>query len=293
MTKIVCFGEVLWDVFADGKQIGGAPLNVAYRLKTFENDVSIISAIGNDELGKGILDFLKKNNIDSSNIQVLSNFETGKVTVKLNKQGSATYNIDYPKAWDKIRLTNKILEDTSTARVFIYGSLVTRDEVSKNTLHELLKVANYKVFDVNLRAPFYKLEKVIELMHKADFIKLNDDELLEIASAMQSTSKDLLVNLHFVANTTKTKHLCVTRGAKGAVLLYDNQLYFNDGYKIEVADTVGSGDSFLASLIQKLIHQNKPQEALDFACAIGALVASNKGANPIIHLIELKKLLKN
>jgi fructokinase len=293
MSKIVCFGEVLWDVFPDGKQIGGAPLNVAYRLKTFQNEVCIISAIGNDDLGKEILDFLKKNNIDSSNIQVLSNFETGKVTVKLNKQGSATYSIDYPKAWDKIRLTIKVLEEISTARVFIYGSLVTRDEVSKNTLHKLLKVAKYKVFDVNLRAPFYKLKEVVALMHKADFIKLNDDELQEIASAMQSTSKDLLTNLHYVADATKTKHLCVTKGAKGAVLLYDNQLYFNDGYKIEVADTVGSGDSFLASLIHKLIHQNKPQEALDFACAIGALVASNKGANPVINPIELKNLLKN
>ena len=293
MSKIVCFGEVLWDVFPDGKQIGGAPLNVAYRLKTFHNKVCIISAIGNDELGKGILDFFKKNDIDSSNIQVLSNFETGKVTVKLYKQGSATYSINYPKAWDKIRITTKVLEEISTARVFIYGSLVTRDEVSKNTLHKLLKVAKYKVFDVNLRAPFYKLKEVVALMHKADFIKLNDDELQEIASAMQSTSKDLLTNLHYVADATKTKHLCVTKGAKGAVLLYDNQLYFNDGYKIEVADTVGSGDSFLASLIHKLIHQNKPQEALDFACAIGALVASNKGANPVINPIELKNLLKN
>jgi fructokinase len=292
MINVVCFGEVLWDVFPKHKKIGGAPLNVATRLSAFCNNVAIISAIGNDNLGKQILTYLKDNNINVSHIQVLDAYKTGKVAVLLNEKGHATYKIEYPKAWDKIDYLNTSKDIVKSSDAFVFGSLVTRDPVSKKSLFQYLENAKYKIFDVNLRPPHYQKDVLVELMQKANFIKFNDDELYEISFYLGSTYKNLEQNILFIAEKTKTKHICVTKGEHGAVLLYDNQFFYNSGYKITVSDTVGSGDSFLASLIHKLLIKTNPQKAVDFACAVGALVAQSKGANPKITEQEIKDFIQ-
>lgn len=289
MTSFVCFGEVLWDVFLDDKKIGGAPLNVATRLASFGNEVSMISAVGNDDLGKGILNFCEENKVSTKHIQVSDNFDTGTVIVTLNEKGNASYEIVHPKAWDKISLLDNQIQLVSNADVFVFGSLVTRDEMSRNTLYQLVDKANYKVFDVNLRPPFYTKDILIDFMHKADFIKLNDEELYFVAELLDSPYHNLEQNIRFIAKETETNHICVTKGSFGAVLLYDNQLYYNSGYLVKVADTVGAGDSFLATLIHHLQQNKNPQEAINFACAVGALVASEKGANP---KISTKKIIE-
>jgi fructokinase len=159
-------------------------------------------------------------------------------------------------------------------------------------LFQYLENAKYKIFDVNLRPPHYQKDVLVELMQKANFIKFNDDELYEISFYLGSTYKNLEQNILFIAEKTKTKHICVTKGEHGAVLLYDNQFFYNSGYKITVSDTVGSGDSFLASLIHKLLIKTNPQKAVDFACAVGALVAQSKGANPKITEQEIKDFIQ-
>lgn len=287
MSKIVCFGEVLWDVFPAHKKIGGAPLNVAFRLKSFKNEVAVISAVGNDDLGKLILDYLQEHQINTEHVQVLNDFETGEVSVTLSNKGAATYKIEHPKAWDKIAFTEKASDLVKQADAFVFGSLSTRDEVSKKTLYKLLEFSDYKIFDINLRPPFYDKDLLIELMQKADFIKLNDDELYEVSAFMGSKFNNLEQNLQFISKETNTKHICVTKGEHGAVLFYNDQLFYNSGFKIDVADTVGSGDSFLGSLISKLTNGEPPQKAIDFACAVGALVAHNEGANPKISSEEI------
>jgi fructokinase len=287
MSKIVCFGEVLWDVFPAHKKIGGAPLNVAFRLKSFKNEVAVISAVGNDDLGKLILDYLQEHQINTEHVQVLNDFETGEVSVTLSNKGAATYKIEHPKAWDKIAFIEKASDLVKQADAFVFGSLSTRDEVSKKTLYKLLEFSDYKIFDINLRPPFYDKDLLIELMQKADFIKLNDDELYEVSAFMGSKFNNLEQNLQFISKETNTKHICVTKGEHGAVLFYNDQLFYNSGFKIDVADTVGSGDSFLGSLISKLTNGEPPQKAIDFACAVGALVAHNEGANPKISSEEI------
>lgn len=287
MSKIVCFGEVLWDVFPTHKKIGGAPLNVAIRLQSLKNEVAMISAVGKDDLAKPILKLANDLKINTEAISILDDFNTGEVTVTLDKKGAATYKIEHPKAWDKIPFTKAQENLVKQADAFVFGSLITRDNVSKNTLYQLLEVANYAIFDVNLRAPFYTKEILVALMQKANFIKFNDDELYEISAFLGSKHHNLEQNIHFIAAKTNTKHICVTKGEHGAVLLYENELFYNSGYKIKVKDTVGSGDSFLASLISKLINGTPPQLAIDFACAVGALVAQNEGANPIITEKEI------
>lgn len=289
--KAVAYGEVLWDVFANEKKIGGAPLNVALRMKTLGCEVAMISCVGKDEDGKAIIDQVKSLGLETNAIMQTENFATGLVNVTLNERGSASYEISYPSAWDKIVLNDSAKNLAANADVLIYGSLVCRDEVSRQSLEELLQTNAYKVFDVNLRKPHYSYEILEQLMHSANFIKFNDEELLEIAAAMQSPFVSLEDNMHFIAEKTKVTAMCVTKGKHGALLMWEGQLYENGGYPVEVADTVGAGDSFLAALITSLLTGKAPQTAIDFACAVGALVAEAPGANPEISNSKIENLM--
>lgn len=287
----VCFGEVLWDVFPSHKKIGGAPLNVALRMKALGVDSNIISRVGSDEDGAEILSYINNQNVSSDSIQVGEDYKTGVVNVMVNEKGNASYDILYPSSWDKITLTKEMIEKVSESDVFIFGSLICRDEISRSTLYALLDKAKYKVFDANLRAPYYTTEVLLELMSKADFIKLNDEELWEISRKLESPYNSFEQNIKFIAEKTNTKQVCVTKGAFGAVLYCNDKFYYNSGYFIKVVDTVGAGDSFLATLIVRLLKGKSPQKSLNYACAVGALVAGQEGANPKISDAEIKKYM--
>jgi fructokinase len=280
--KAVCFGEILFDVFLQHKKIGGAPLNVTSRLKSFGVNSTIISAVGNDDNGKELIGYFDNLGIPTNSIQVKENYPTGVVNVRLNEKGNASYDITYPSAWDKIRLSIEDSELVKSADIFIFGSLASRDESTKKTLIQLLKVAKHKIFDVNLRKPHYTEDTLIEFMNEADFIKLNDEELYEVSRFMGSNFNSLEQNIEFISKQTNTNSICVTLGSHGAVLFIDGKYYHNCGYYVNVVDTVGSGDSFLATLIYKLFSNASPQEAINCACAVGAIVAKNEGANPVI-----------
>ncbi len=287
MSTITCFGEILWDIFPTHKKIGGAPLNVALRLQSFGIDTKIISRIGNDKEGKDSLKHIRDQGISSATIQIDSYLKTGSVNVILDDTGSASYIIRQPVAWDKIELTDNAISTVKSSDAFIFGSLACRDEVSKNTLLSLLPFATFKVFDVNLRSPFYTMDLLLDLMNKADFIKCNDDELIEICLALNFKSDSIAEQIQFLSKKTQTKQICVTLGKDGALLLYKGKIYNQKGYPVKVIDTVGAGDSFLAALISKLIHSTSPSEALNFACAVGALVAGKEGANPKLMTSEI------
>lgn len=287
----VCFGEVLWDIFPTHKKIGGAPLNVALRMNSFGVETTMISRVGADENGEDILSFLSSQEIITDLIQVTKEYKTGAVHVMINEKGNASYDILYPSAWDKIVETEIMDKVLSEADVFVFGSLASRDEVSRETLNSLLDKAKYKLFDANLRAPYYTTEVLIELMSKADFIKLNDEELWKISRELESPYNSFEQNIKFIAEKTNTKQVCVTKGEFGAVLYYNNKFYYNSGYFIKVVDTVGAGDSFLATLIVRLLRGKSPQKSLNYACAVGALVAGQEGANPQLSDMEIKKYM--
>ncbi len=289
--NIVCFGEVLWDVFPTHKKIGGAPLNVAIRLQSLGNNGKMASSIGDDENGHKLLDFIKEHGINTDHISINSQFKTGKVKVMVNSKGSASYDIKFPRAWDKISMSEPLKNSVKSADAFIYGSLVARDELSKATLYELLEVSTYNIFDLNLRAPYYTKDVLVKLMERADFIKFNDDELFEVSKSLHSKYNSLEQNIQFISKKTNTKNICVTKGSHGAVLFYEGNYYYNSGYLIKVIDTVGAGDSFLASLMSQLLNGNSPQKSIDFACAVGALVAQCEGANPEISREEIDKFI--
>ena len=289
--KAVCFGEILYDVFPNKERIGGAPLNVASRLSSMGIDTEMISSIGVDVKGYELLSYLNSRNIETGNILKNEQYDTGIVNVSLSANGSATYKIKYPSAWDKIELKDGMVESVRNTDVFIFGSLVCRDEISRSTLFELIPKAKFRVLDFNLRPPHYSKELLTALMAHAEFIKFNDDELFEIAGLLGSKYNSLEQNLLFIADKSNAMSICVTKGRHGAVLLQDKKLYYNSGYKVKVKDTVGAGDSFLATLIAKLLQGEEPQQSLDQACAMGALVAGEEGANPDIIEKTLKSFI--
>ncbi|WP_373057612.1 carbohydrate kinase [Zunongwangia sp. H14] len=289
--KAVCFGEILWDVFPDEERIGGAPLNVASRLSSFGIHTKMLSKIGKDERGQKLLTYLKNNNVDTKHVSEDENLSTGIVQVSLSPSGSASYEINYPSAWDKINISKEMKQSVKEADAFIFGSLVCRDEVSRSTLFALLPLAKYKILDINLRPPHYRKEILLKLMQLADFIKFNDEELFEIAALLGSKYNSLEQNLNFIAEKFLASSICVTKGSYGAVFMNNGNLFYNSGFKIKVKDTVGAGDSFLATLIAKLLQGKKEQEALNYACALGALVAAKEGANPEISDEEIENFI--
>ena len=291
MSKIVCFGEVLWDVFPDKKRIGGAPLNVAIRCKSFGNDVALISSVGNDADGESLLSFIKENEINTNEIQINNMYETSHVDITIDKKGSASYTIKQPCAWDFIKFQESSKTLVKQSDVFVFGSLVARSQTSKETLFQLLEFGKFKVFDVNLRPPHYDMEVLNQFMNASDMIKFNDEELSEICSHLGLDSDNIEHQIKFISDQTHTNIICVTKGHKGAVLYINNDFYNCKGYMINVKDTVGAGDSFLATLIHHLQNKFTPQKCIDMACAVGALVASKEGANPKISALEIKNLM--
>ncbi|MBW8190597.1 carbohydrate kinase [Neiella marina] len=288
---ISCFGEVLWDVFPDERRVGGAPLNVCLRLNALGLPAKIISSVGRDALGAELLDFIKGRGVATDLVLQHPTKATSEVRVTLDSKGSASYQIVEDTAWDNVAPSDALLAAVSSADAFVFGSLVGRADCSYNTLQQMLKVANFKIFDVNLRAPHYTIEKLISLMEQADFIKLNDEELLEIAAHLGSPFHGLDQHLEFVAERTNTRFLCVTQGAHGAILKLDDQYAYHAGYHVKVADTVGAGDNFLGALIYQLCTHDKPQQMLNFACAVGSMVAQRAGATPELSLADIEHFI--
>jgi fructokinase len=276
---LISFGEILWDLLPTGTQAGGAPMNVALRAQSLGMQTKIISKTGQDKMGKDILDFIAERGTGTLLIQQSKEWPTGVVNVELDDEGVATYDIVYPSAWDKIDLETKALEEVQKADAFVFGTLATRDEHSKTTLLQLLEKAPWKVFDINLRPPHYNISLIVDLAKKSNLLKLNDEELLILAHELGSTSEAIEENIHFLSRELHCTSICITKGAKGAVLFTEDQFYSHPGFKVKVADTVGAGDSFLATLVYHLLHNSPHQKAIEMACAMGSLVASKHGAN--------------
>ena len=277
MNNILCFGEILWDAFGDEKVAGGAPMNVARHLVQQGANVSFASRVGNDGSGDGLVDFLKGNGLYSNLIQEDATLPTCEVTVHLDEGGHATYIIPQPVSWDNIQPDSKLDEAARQASAIVYGSLACRDTTTRDILLNLLaETTALKVFDVNLRTPHYMLSTIETLAVKADVIKMNDDEATLLIPGNTGLKETIIeFQKKYAAQT-----ICVTRGGDGAIVWHDNEFYEHPGYKVQVVDTVGAGDSFLATFINGLLKKRPMPEILDKACAVGAFVAGSRGANP-------------
>ncbi|MGE9311892.1 carbohydrate kinase family protein [Niabella sp. CJ426] len=284
----ICFGEILWDILPQEKVPGGAPMNVCYHLNQLGQAAAIISKTGKDENGKGLLEFLEQHQVDISLVQKDEQHATGTV-IATQKGNEMEYDIVQPVAWDFIDVTEQLLKKVSQASYFVCGSLAARSQHSRNTLYRLLEAANTKVIDINLRPPHYQKDTLDHLLKQADILKLNDHELALIAGWYISET-EFEKQVAFLSDHFSIPTIIITKGANGAALYYNNTFYYHNGYKVTVADTIGSGDAFLAGFLSKHIENNQPETSLDFACKLGAFVASQKGACPPYDVREVEEV---
>ncbi len=269
------------DIFSDHRVAGGAPLNVAFHSNNFGVNPQLISALGADELGDELKAFLKLNDISDDLIHTNFTFPTGTVKVTIDSENQASYKITEPVAWDFLYAGKKAKQAVSTANYLLFGSLACRSENNCSSLFQLTGKAQKCVFDVNLRPPYVRRPIIQRLLTEADIVKMNDEELVEITT-WYGGEGDLRAQMHFISRVCSIETLVVTAGTDGAYCLHDGQLFQTDTYRVEVQDTVGCGDSFLAAFLFKTSQQAPWQDCLTFACATGALVATKKGGTPFI-----------
>ena len=288
-AAIVCFGEVLWDVFPEEKKPGGAPLNVAVHLTKFNYAPMLVSSIGYDKPGNDLLHFINEQGLDSHYIQHDKMYPTGVVNVELDLSGNANYDIVYPSAWDYTEYPSTLVADYN----LIFGSLGSRNITARQTLLKLIEQANFAIFDVNFRAPHYTRELIELLLNKSQIVKLNDEEIEIISAWYGKKGATLESQCEFLKQKYALDQVIVTLGSKGAAIYKEESIYRHPGYKVSVKDTVGSGDSFLASYLAHFLKGASIEESLDMACATGAFVATQIGAVPEYQITDIMKIRKN
>jgi fructokinase len=277
--RVICFGEVLWDILPDGAVPGGAPMNVTYHLHKQGKNPALITRIGDDEKGKQLKEIFSAFGVCTDYFQTDDQYETGKVFAFPNEHNEVVYEIVKPVAYDFIEWNNAYEKLAGEAEYFVFGSLAARSVTSSETLHKLLEIAKIKVLDINLRAPHYEKEVLESLMGRTDFLKLNLVELNLITSwYSEFTAVSDMVRV--LSERFGIPDIVVTMGGDGAYLFRDGHEFFHPGFPVQVRDTVGSGDAFLAGLLSKLMEGEKPEDALEYANGLGALIATKTGACP-------------
>jgi fructokinase len=292
-TEFYTFGEILWDCLPSGRHAGGAPFNVAAHLAQLGVSVSLLSAVGQDSLGDGILEVAKDKGVNVEFVgRARIGLPTGTVIATVDAMGNATYELVQPVAWDEIIVSPEALESVAKAGAFIFGSLATRSPYNLDQLDRLLTVKGpLKFFDVNLRPPFADPKRIVELATRADVIKLNHDEVGQLASWLRTgeATPNPPGNADAVAEAcaalsqaTNTPRICVTMAAAGAALWDRGNLVSAPAPKIVVKDTVGAGDAFMAGLMVGLTRGVDAKTVVETACRLGAIVASHDGATPLL-----------
>ncbi len=277
---IVCFGEVLWDIFPTGERAGGAPFNVAYNSFRMGTEVCMLSKIGKDKLGERLIEQIKDWNISTDLIQVDEIHPTGTVLANFDENGEAHYDIVRNVAWDFIEILPEHKEVIQNADAFVFGSLAARSETSRKTLFQLLEWAKFKVFDVNFRPPFVDFNLIKKLLHKTDLVKMNKAELRKIIDDLGEEYVDEETSAKHIQKYFGIHEVILTKGSKGARYFIGDKNYTFTAIPIEIADTVGSGDSFLAGFLHKRIQGKSPEEIMKQAVSLGAFITSKSGACP-------------
>jgi fructokinase len=285
---IVCFGEVLWDVYPEGKKLGGAPFNVAAHATQLGLKAQMISRVGKDALGEEIIKAIKSQGISPGYTVVDKHHDTGVVDVLLDQQGKPTYNIKQPAAWDFIVANRDNITLVQEAEAFVFGSLACRSATSRNSLFELAKLSRRNICDLNIRLNYYNEDLITALLQITNILKINDEE----AHLLQSLYGLPEENFYEALSQKFDLDLIIqTLGANGAEAYHNGKVIRCPGVKIDVVDTVGSGDSFLAAFIRQFLAGEDLESCLRFATATGALIATRRGAIPEINEQEVRVMM--
>ena len=278
---VVGIGEMLWDVFPEGKKLGGAPLNFSHHCGQLGASAHPVSAVGADADGAEIRQILASKNLPDAQVQTDTAHPTGRVNVTL-QNGKPTYEILAEVAWDYIRFDQNLRDLASRADVVCFGSLAQRSPVSCATIQAFLKAMRpqaLRIFDVNLRQNFYSKEILETSLRHANIFKLSDEELPTLARFFDLTGQ-VLNQLQALRGMFDLRLVAYTRGGEGSLLVTANETSDHPGIPTEVVDTVGAGDSFTATLCMGLLQNLPLAEINRRACQVASFVCSQSGATP-------------
>ena len=282
---VVGLGEALWDVLPEGKKLVGAPANFAYHAGQFlgSDNTIAISALGEDKLAEETIEALKEHNLNYLMPRVP--YPTGTVQVQLDEQGIPTYDIKENVAWDNIPFTPEIEEIAANCRAVCFGSLAQRNVVSRENIHRFLDLTPQdcvKIFDINLRQQFYSKEIIQESMRRCNILKINDEELVLIGRMFGYPGLDIENKCWLILGKYNLDMLVLTCGTNGSYVFTPGQMSFQETPKVQVADTVGAGDSFTGSFCAAILSGKPVPEAHRLAVEVSAFVCTQNGAMPTL-----------
>lgn len=280
---VVGIGEALWDILPEGKKLGGAPANFAYHVSQFGLQSQVVSAIGDDKLGNEILENFRNKGLDTLIEKV--EYPTGIVQVQLDNVGVPCYDIKENVAWDNIPFTDKLKRLAKRTSAVCYGSLAQRNIISRETINAFLDAmpetkGRYKIFDINLRQGFYTKEILCNSMTRCNILKINDEELVTVSRMFGYPGIDLQDKCWILLAKYNLEMLILTCGVNGSYVFTPGHVSFVETPIVEVADTVGAGDSFTAAFIAAILKGKSVPEAHQLAVNVSAYVCTQHGAMP-------------
>jgi fructokinase len=282
--RIASIGELLWDIFPGGAEIGGAPGNFACHVNALGGEGILVSAVGDDQAGKRILEKYRALSLNTQYISRDAAHPTGTVSVAVDKEGKPSYAIHENVAWDFIPRTPRLARLAENIDALCFGSLGQRAAVSRATIQWFVKTSRpgaLRVFDMNLRQSFYVWETIDFSLRAADVLKLNEEELRHLADFL-SLGGDQLTLIRKIADRYDIAHVACTRGNRGSLLLSDGEISDYPGYAVTVSDTVGAGDAFTAALVMGLLQGKNLDVINDAANRVASFVCTQRGATPIL-----------
>ena len=282
---VVGLGEALWDCLPEGKKLGGAPANFAYHAGQFlgQENTLAVSALGEDSLADETEASLKEHGLNYLMPRVP--YPTGTVHVTLSGDGIPTYDIKENVAWDNIPFTPEIEEVARNCKAVCFGSLAQRNVVSRENIHRFLDATPadcMKIFDINLRQQFYTKEVIQASLRRCNVLKINDEELVLIGRMFGYPGLDIENKCWLILGKYDLDMLALTCGTNGSYVFTPGQMSFQETPKVEVADTVGAGDSFTGSFCAAILEGKPVAEAHKRAVQVSAFVCTQNGAMPVI-----------
>ncbi len=279
---IVGLGEVLWDLFPDGSQFGGAPANFACHAAMLGADAAIVSQVGDDELGDGAIAALRKHGVRTESVSRIRDHATGTVRVELDDAGRPRFELTENVAWDHIPWSSDLETLARRADAVCFGTLAQRSETSRVTIRRFLEATRpdcLRILDVNVRRPFFDPQVLLDSLRFANAVKLNDEELpvAEAATRRVGSAKEVLGALQ---EQYDLRLVALTRGAEGAMLLCGERIVECPGTPVVVRDTVGAGDAFTAAMALAWLKGLDPDAICRHACRVAAFVCTRAGGTP-------------
>lgn len=277
-------GEALWDVLPEGKKIGGAPANFAYHVSQFGLNSRVVSAVGDDKLGMEILDNFREKKLNAM-VEIVP-YPTGTVQVELDAEGVPCYDIKEGVAWDNIPYTPALEDLAKHTKAVCFGSLAQRSVVSRDTINRFIDAMpaedTLKIFDINLRQGFYTKEILCNSFSKCNILKINDEELVTVSRMFGYPGIDLQDKCWILLAKYNLKMLILTCGVNGSYVFTPGNVSFVETPRVEVADTVGAGDSFTAAFVSSILSGLSIGEAHKLAVETSAYVCTQNGAMPVL-----------